>query len=108
MEALYPEPPAPKDSGVVLSDEMDRRQVETVSDLFNSMWTWLIDEEGRNVLWDADYSERYPGFELYRVIAHKVKNAVPREQLEKAPFSTFALPKDYVVPEGQKVYMLFC
>lgn len=108
LEALYPESPVPRDNGVVLSDEVDRRQVETVSDLFNSMWTWLIDEEGRNVLWDADYSERYPGFELYRVIAHKVKNAVPREQLEKAPFSTFALPQDYMIPEGQKIYPLFC
>jgi hypothetical protein len=70
------------------------------------MWEWLIDDDGRNVMWDADQSERYPGFDLYRVIAQKVKNAVPRDQLNKAPFSRFVFNQE--VPAGEKVYSMFC
>lgn len=108
IEALFTDIPADRDGDVTLSSEIDRVQKETVSDLFNVLWGWLIDDDGRNILWDADNSERYPGFELYRVIAQKVKGAVPREQLDKAPFSGFALSDDGVVPDGEKVYSLFC
>jgi hypothetical protein len=107
IEGLFTEIPEDR-STAVLSSEIDRRQNETVSDLFNVLWSWLIDDEGRNILWDADQSERYPGFELYRVIAQKVKGAVPIEQLNKAPFSGFVLPFSESVPEGEKVYSFFC
>jgi len=108
FEALFLETPADREGGATISSEIDRVQKETVSDLFNVLWSWLIDDEGRNILWDADNSERYPGFELYRVIAQKVKGAVPREQLDKAPFIGFALSDDAAVPDGEKVYSLFC
>ena len=107
IEGLFTEIPEDR-STAVLSSEIDRKQNETVSDLFNVLWSWLIDDEGRNILWDADQSERYPGFELYRVIAQKVKGAVPIEQLNKAPFSGFVLPSSESVPEGEKVYSFFC
>jgi hypothetical protein len=107
IEALFLEnPPADKEDGEVLSSEEGRVQKETVSELFNVLWSWLIDEEGRNVLWDTDQSERYPGFDLYRVIAQKVKNAVPREQLEKPLFTQFVSSDE--VPQGEKAYSLFC
>ena len=108
LEALFLEnPPPDKEGGEVLSSEEGRVQHETVSELFNVMWSWLIADDGRNVLWDSDQSERYPGFDLYCVIAQKVKNAVPREQLEKAIFKKFCLDLESV-PEDEKVYSLFC
>jgi hypothetical protein len=108
IEALFLEnPPAEKEGGAVMSSENGRVQKETVSELFNVMWSWLIDDDGRNVLWDTDQSERYPGFDLYCVIAQKVKGAVPREQLDKPLFSQFACESSFV-PEGEKVYSLFC
>jgi len=105
IEGLFRDIPADREGGAVLSDELDRKQMETESDLYNVLWQWLIDEDGRNVLWDADESERYPGFDLYTVIAQKVKGAVPREQLEKAAFCKFCVE---TVPEGEKVYSMFC
>jgi hypothetical protein len=110
MESLFMEtPPADKEGGEILSSEEDMVQHETVSPLFNILWQWLIDDDGRNVLWEPDQSERYPGFDLYRVIAQKVKNAVPREQLEKEPFIGFVLSDgESAVPAGEKVYSLFC
>lgn len=107
IEALFLEnPPPDKEGGVILSSEEGRVQKETKSELFNVMWSWLIDDDGRNVLWDTDQSERYPGFDLYRVIAQKVKNAVPREQLDKPLFTQFVSSE--CVSEGEKVYSLFC
>jgi len=108
IEALFLEnPPADKEGGAIMSSEDGRVQKETVSELFNVMWSWLIDDDGRNVLWDTDQSERYPGFDLYCVIAQKVKGAVPREQLDKPLFSQFACESSFA-PEGEKVYSLFC
>ena len=112
FEAMFSEIPEdrvyPSTQEVVqLSSEPDRVQNETVSDLFNILWSWLIDDDGRNVLWETDQSERYPGFDLYRVIAQKVKGAVPREQLDKAPFKGFAITSDKIT-DNEKVYYLFC
>jgi hypothetical protein len=109
IEALFLEnPPADKEDGVIISSEDGRVQRETVSELFNVLWSWLIDDDGRNVLWDTDQSERYPGFDLYCVIAQKVKGAVPREQLEKPLFTRFVCESPFELPEGEKVYSLFC
>ena len=106
IEALFQEIPEDREGGRVLSDEANFRQHETVSDLYNVLWEWLIDEDGRNVLCNPDRSERYPGFDLYSVIAKKVKGAVPRDQLDKMPFLGFCFSEK--VPEGEKVYSLFC
>jgi hypothetical protein len=106
LEALFLENPPNKPDGDVLSSEEGLIQRETTSELFNVMWSWLIDDDGRNVLWEPDQSERYPGFDLYRVIAQKVKNAVPRDQLDRKPFTQFVLSES--VPENEKVYSLFC
>jgi hypothetical protein len=105
IEGVFLETPAEKEDGEVMSSEDGRVQKETVSELFNVLWSWLIDDEGRNVLWDTDNSERYPGFDLYCVIAQKVKGAVPREQLDRTLFSHFV--SECEVP-GEKVYSLFC
>ena len=88
-----------------IAQELQKAVIKSLSDLYNIMWSWLIDEDGCNIMWDTDQSERYPGFDLYRIIAQKVKGAVPREQLDKAPFIGFCFSG--VVPEGQKVYSLF-
>ena len=106
FEALFTETPEDRPNGKNLSSEDDRVQNETTSDLYNILWSWLIDDDGRNIMWDADQSERYPGFDLYRVIAQKVKGAVPREQLDKAPFVGFCFSG--AIPGGEKVYSLFC
>ena len=106
IEPLFKDVPADKSNGIVLSTEPGRTQMETVSPLFNILWSWLIDEDGKNVLWETDTSERYPGFDLYQVIAKKVKNAVPREQLDKEPFSKFEFKGE--IPANTKAYPLFC
>jgi len=105
IEGIFYSTPEDKEGGEIMSSEEGRVQKETVSELFNVMWSWLIDNDGRNVLWETDQSERYPGFDLYCVIAQKVTGAVPREQLDRSLFTQFVVSE---IDESEKVYSLFC
>lgn len=105
FETIFPTKPEDKKNGHVLSTEENRIVKETKSDLFNILWTWLLDNEGNNILWDGENNERFPDFELYVHISEKCRNAIPKDQLYKKPFSKFmikSLPKDV-----NKVYNLF-
>ena len=104
FEALYPEKPADSDSKKILSEEEGLVVRETVSPLYNILWTWLVDDEDRNILMEPDGSERFPDFDLYKHIAEHIQNARPSEQIHKAPFSGFKTKE--VPPEG-KAYPLF-
>jgi hypothetical protein len=104
FESLFPESPRVKKNAKVLSEEPDLVIKETESELYNTMWAWLLCDDGHNVLMDPDGSERYPDFDLYKVITSQVHNAVPCEQFEKELFQSFKV-KD---PGNQKAYSLFC
>lgn len=93
FESLFPD---------VLQDE--KGQIKTTSDLCNLLWAWLIDCEGKNILWDDDNEERFPDFELYVHIAAKCKNAIPKEQIYKKPFLKFLVNS---VPKNAHVYSLY-
>lgn len=105
FESIFPENPDEKNDGNIISDEENRIIKETKSDLFNILWLWLIDTDGKNILWDDDNNERFPDFELYVHIAEKCKNGIPKEQLYKKPFSNFIVKS---INKNQKTYSLFC
>lgn len=107
FEAIFPSSPTLKKKGSVLSQENGLKMMETVSPLYNVMWTWLLCDDGHNVLMDPDGKERYPDFDLYKVISAQVHNAVPSQQIKKALFEDFRVKKK-TIPEGTKVYSLFC
>lgn len=107
FESLFPQSPATKEKGLVLSKEPGLTIRETVSDLYNLIWTWLLCDDGHNVLMNADGRERYPDFDLYKVIAAQVHNAVPSQQIRKPVFDAFRIRRENV-PEGTKIYSLFC
>lgn len=106
IDALFPEMPTEIADGLVLSKEGSWIIRETVSPLWNLLWSWLIDEEGRNVLYDEDKTERFPDFDLYQHISTHIKGAKPQEQIHKEIFSTYKLSsKD--IGEWETVYPLF-
>jgi hypothetical protein len=105
FDTLFEETPASKGSGAVLSKEGNWVVKETVSPLYNLLWTWMLDIKGRNILKSEDGEERYPGFDLYKHIAANCKNAVPKDQLRKPIFEKFKYTG--IVPEGVTVYPLF-
>jgi hypothetical protein len=102
LESLYPERPAAVSPVKVMSREGAKLYSETVSGVYNLLWDWLQDDEGKNILRGPDGEERYPDFDLYKVLAANVHKAVPARQIEKPVFSKYRclakdLPKDAIV-----------
>jgi hypothetical protein len=104
FECLFPECPNIRENDVILSQEEGRIVKETESDLFNILWSWLIDSNGENILWDSEGEERFPDFELYTHIADKCFNCIPKEQIYKKPFSKFIVNS---IPKSEHTYSLF-
>ncbi len=50
---------------------------------------WCQDDEGKCMIWSEDGTERYPDFELYRMIALSVHRHTPQAQLERPEFSSY-------------------
>ena len=100
LEALYPETPETVKPVRIMSKEGSKLYPATVSDVYNLIWSWLIDDEGKNVLRKPDGDERYPDFDLYRALAASVHNAVPKKQIELPIFNKYkVLDKHYVTTE---------
>ncbi len=99
LRALYPQTPSQLEKGKILSREGNWIIRETQDDLFNMLWSWLVDIDQSNILGTEFGDEKYPGFDLYQVIAATVKSAVPEEQLKKSVFTHFQWKGE--VPEGQ-------
>jgi len=103
LEGLYDEyPEKRKGAATLLSQEGGWKMYETVSPLFNLLWTWTLDDDGKTVYEDKAGDEKYPGFELYIAIAKLVHDAVPKDQLRKPVFESFQWKGK--VPHGISVY----
>lgn len=107
FEGIFPSSPPLKKKGSILSQEDGLKMMETESKLYNMMWGWLLCDDGHNVLMEPDGKERYPDFDLYKVITAEVHDAIPSQQVKKSVFEGFVIKKKSV-PEGQKVFSLFC
>ncbi len=106
FEALFPMKPEPKKGGSILSSEPGLVVRESKSPLYNMLWSWMIDEDGNNVLMEPSGRERYPDFDLYKVITQKIHNAVPKVEILRPIFDRFKVGKQSV-GKKQKVYNLF-
>jgi hypothetical protein len=105
MEPLFPRFPAEKEGGEILNQEDSWVIKESVSPLWNLLWSWLIDDKGKNILRNEDGTERFPDFDLYETIAAHVFTAKPQEQVRKDIFKQYSVTE---VSANQKVYSLFC
>ncbi len=107
LDSLFPSPPAEVLEGGVLSKEGMWEVRETESPLWNLLWSWLLDSEGKNILRDEDGTERFPDFDLYIHISAACHGAKPQDQIHKPIFAGYKVAaKD--VGEWEKVYPLFC
>jgi len=106
IEGLFPEKPRDRLNAKILSKEKGRIVKETISDLYNMLWMWLIDEKGENILFDEADDERFPDFQLYVHISAHCKNAVPKDQLKQKVFKKYMI-KDINIPKDIKVYSLY-
>lgn len=106
FEAIFPMKPEKKPGGGTLSSELGLVVHETKSNLYNLLWSWMIDDDGRNVLMEPNGRERYPSFDLYKVITQKVHGAVPKAQILRPIFDRFKVGKNSVGKKTQ-IYNLF-
>lgn len=111
LDGLFEELPEPiktksKGSRKIINSETNWTVYETESHIFNLLWSWTVDDNGRTIYINKDYTERYPGFELYKVLATSVHNAVPREQLNRDEFSIFKIKTLRDIPENDKIYSI--
>lgn len=104
FEALFPEKPEDHPSGRILSEEEGLVVRESVSPLYNCLWSWMVDDEDRNILMESDGTERFPDFDLYNHIAAHIHNAVPEEQVHKEAFARFITKEDI----NETAYPLYC
>jgi len=88
LETLWQSKPGAIKPTKAMTKESGRTQNETVSPLWNLMWLWLTDKDGKNVLRTPNGRERYPEFDLYCAIAKNVQNALPAQQLTLPLFDT--------------------
>lgn len=103
LDGLFDEKPdKKKGKSGILSQEKDWIVYETKSPLFNLLWSWTIDDDGKTIYEDESGEPRFPGFDLYSHIAHHLHSAVPKQQLEKGQFNQYVWDKK--VPKGEKVY----
>ncbi len=107
IDTLFPIMPVEKLDGKLLSKEDSWEIHETESPLWNLLWSWLIDKEGRNVLKDECGDERFPDFDLYNHITENVEGVKPQEQLMNEIFSSFQI-EEGSLGNCVKVYSLFC
>jgi hypothetical protein len=107
IDSLYETIPNEKEDGNVLSKEDEWIIKETDSELWNLLWSWLIDENGKNILRDEDGTERFPNFDLYIHIGKHVHNAKPQDQLKRDIFNKYKIDANSI-GDWETVYPLFC
>ena len=106
LDGLFEEIPAKRKGRMIppLSQDGSWIVYETISPLFNLLYSWTVDDEGKTIYEDEEGEERYPGFELYIRIARDIHKAIPREQFTKPIFDTFRYKGK--IPQGKTVYSL--
>ena len=74
---MYTETPGIKTPKKIMAEEPGRISYETDSDLYNLLWLWLTDKQGKNILRTPNDNERFPDFDLYKHIAKYANNCLP-------------------------------
>ena len=67
------------------------RESEPIYDL---VFSWLYDDNGRNVLYKSNGDDKYPGFKLYKMISRIVHKHLPEKQFEHTALSKYAVDDD--------------
>jgi hypothetical protein len=89
LRGLFHHNPPSLEKGSILTKEGGWEVRETAHPLFNILWSWLKTKTGTNILETESGEEKYPGFDLYSVIAQEVGGAIPEEQFKKEVFKHF-------------------
>ena len=75
---------------------------EIRSPIYKIIMNWCDDDSGRSILYKTNGEERYPDFKLYKMIARKVNNHVPSDEINNKYFNRFIVSKKEI-KKGSKI-----
>jgi hypothetical protein len=75
-------------------EEVSSQNLSKCSSIAKLINEWCLDDNGVNVLYKNNGSERYPDFKLYKMIARLVHNHTPQAQLERKEFTQYIISKN--------------
>lgn len=105
IEGLYNSVPSEKKKGDIMSKNGEKVVKETVSPLYNLLWSWMVDDNNESIYLDEKNEHRFPGFELYIHIALHIHGAVPSKQIHNSVFNNYKYTVN--IPDNEHVYPLF-
>jgi hypothetical protein len=76
-----------------VEDVLETKQIIQKNKIAALIYSWLLDDKGRNILYKNDGDERYPEFKLYKMIARSIHNAIPEQQISNEIFKKYIVSK---------------
>ena len=62
--------------------------------VYDLIFSWLYDDNGRNILYKSNGEDKYPGFKLYKAISKIVHNHIPEKQYNHVCLKKFEMNKN--------------
>ena len=62
--------------------------------IYDLIFSWLYDDNGRNMLYKSNGADKYPGFKLYKMIARLVHNHLPEDQINHTCFAKYKVNEE--------------
>lgn len=73
--------------------------------IFNLIREWCLDDNNENVLYENDFGkERYPGFQLYKMITRTVHNHIPKNVIQNDIFVPYII-NEYINNEENDLFI---
>jgi hypothetical protein len=72
----------------IIPEDADLFSLTSMQDIINE---WTSDDNGVNILYKENGKERYPGFQLYKMIARTVHRHTPENQLKNKYFRQYEI-----------------
>jgi hypothetical protein len=78
-------------------DDDDEENPKKMDAFQQTIFRWCHDDNGKNVLYKSDGSERYPNFSLYKMLSRTVHKHVPKTEIRKnRVFSQYCVKPEQV------------
>lgn len=77
-------------------DQVTAQNVSRCSQIVQLINDWCLDDNGINIMYKNNGSERYPDFKLYKMIARLVHKHTPQAQLDRKEFSKYVVSKNII------------
>ena len=91
-----------------IDDEVDYTKPDiynNLSDVAKLICQWCYDDNGKNILYKSNGSERYPDFKLYKMIARTVHKHTPQAQMTNPIFDLYKLTGKKAINKKAQPYI---